>query len=117
MAAIGHKVVAVRPMNKFTPRRKGSVFDCLIVMHITDGDFELSTDTSLTPRSTEASYPASLGAVISPVRRKAKKPRQHAAHSIFVFHSPPDEDHTTWSCSSREGVIGRCTLRSTPCSA
>ena len=70
MAFTGQRSVPVFPMNRSTPHRKGSVFDCLIDTLITVGDAGLSTAMSLTFRWTFGSYVASLGTDNSPARRK-----------------------------------------------
>ena len=74
-----------------------------------DGDPGSSMARSPLPRWTSASYSESDGTVNSLALRKAKKPRQHAAHIIFVSAAPADPDHTNFNFINMSGVTGsRC---------
>ena len=82
-AATGHSFDPVFPTWMVTPRRKGSVLDCLIRTEMASGFSLLFTATSLTVRCCSGSKSQTSGADNSPDLRKPKKPRQEAAHSIL----------------------------------
>ena len=66
MPTIGQIGPSVAPMKMFTPWRKGSVFDCLMVTLRSLGLFLLSTEMSAGDRWVVFSYLPSAGIVNSP---------------------------------------------------
>ena len=114
MAFTGQRSVPVFPMNRSTPRRKGSVFDCLIDTLITVGDAGLSTAMPLTFRWTFWSYAASLGTDNSPARRKPKKARLHAAHSMTVSGVSGTDSQLVFILRRMSGEIGNLSRPSEP---
>ena len=109
-AVTGQRFEDVLPMNRSTPFRNGSVLDCLIRTLMTPGCFGLSTARSCLPRWTAGSYSLSLGTVITPMRRKPKNAKQHAAHSMIVSGSLASGSHTDLIDRSIGVVIGSLTL-------
>ena len=83
-ALTGHMLLSVLPRQICTPCRKGSVFDCFIVMYTRDGASLLSIMMSVSDRWVSGSYSAWAGTVNSLHRRKPKKATQHAAHSVLL---------------------------------
>ena len=116
-AATGHRGDETLPTIKSTPFRNGSVFDCLMVICRIVGCCALSTATSSTLKCIFGSNVVSLGTVISPTRRKAKKQRHDAAHSIFVSCWPPVLSHTAFNLYRMSGVMGSRGLSPLPVSA
>ena len=97
-----------------TPLQNGSVFDCLIVTCIIEGDCKLSTAMSAMHRCASGSKWEVDGVVISPTLKKPKKHRVEAAHINFVSHSFSLGTHTSCSCLRMCGVIGRHSLALLP---
>ena len=77
----------VFPTAIVTPSRNGSVFEALIRMYIMDVLVMLSTVMSCGPRCQVGSKVVSPGQQISPDRRKPKKHRFIAAHSMIASRS------------------------------
>ncbi len=88
------------------PFLKGSVMDWFSVTRRIPGLAGLSTAMSPKDRWHFGSSAPSLGTVISPDLRKAKKPKQHAAHSITVSDWSDVASHTPFMFRSIPGDIG-----------
>ena len=87
MAATGHNSVYVRPTHNVTPCLVWSVFDPLIRTNKHFGFTLSSTMMSSGVKCHIGSNWFAAGTVNSPERKKAKKARQQAAHSMMLLNS------------------------------
>ena len=106
IAATGHRSEPVAPMTSLIPSANWSHFDRLMWTSIHEGLWILFTRTSPYAKWYRESNPESDGATASPVRRKAKKQRVAAAHSILASALIGWPSHDFLSCWSISGVIG-----------
>ena len=113
-AATGHRCSCPQPTYGSTPFRNGSIFNCLMVIFKQVGRVASSTARFWTHKCAAGSYPFSVGTLISPARKNAKKKKQEAAHNILVSKFTAEASHTAFIFNSIGGVIGRRGLCLTP---
>ena len=90
MAVTGHKSTSVRARKINAPTQNWSVLECFILMRMREGFVCESMLMSWHDRSQLGSNV--LLVVNSPARRKPKKPRHMAAHSIWSLKSNERQD-------------------------
>ena len=110
VAAIGHRGHPVLPTYTSTPLPSWSVLDRFSLIFSIVGSFGLSMATSPQLRWALGSKAFIDGTVISPVRKKPKKHKTDAAHSITISGFDAFTDQFSLILWRIDGVIGSLTL-------